>query len=108
MSCFSPRRMLCAAAAAMLLISPTPVQAESMPTDALLPVQSAWEALCDRATQWFRQLRPDTGADDARMLVPGGQNIGVALMCEGVLVVGTSDPGTQEAPRGRRASVPVM
>ena len=33
-----------------------------------------------------------------RYLIPGGQNVGVALRCDGVVVVGTSDPSGAQSP----------
>ncbi|MDO4356712.1 MAG: SpoIVB peptidase [Clostridia bacterium] len=33
-----------------------------------------------------------------RTLIPGGQNVGVALRCDGVVVVGTSDPSGAQSP----------
>lgn len=33
-----------------------------------------------------------------KCLIPGGQNVGVALCCEGVIVVGTSDPSGAQSP----------
>ena len=56
-----------------------------------------------RLTEFFPAGR-ESGTDDAehpaadRILVPGGHSVGVALLTEGVIVVGASDLGTTPSP----------
>ena len=100
-----PRRMLCGAAILSLLCAPcaTGVSRQTfspLSGKAVAPVESALNALRERAGEWLDSLRSSRAEPEtaAKRLIPGGDSIGVALLCEGVLVVGTSDPGTVPSP----------
>ena len=108
MSRISPRRIACGAAVLALVWTPGAAGSTRQTFSvtgaspaALAPVESALEALRKRALEWLEQLRTNTlprPDDSARYLIPGGDSIGVALMCDGVLVIGTSDPGAAPSP----------
>ena len=101
------RRAVCGLTAFALISCPCAALAQSDSGSALAPIESALEHLRSEASQWLTSLRvrltaaeptAEASNQDAKRLIPGGQNIGVAMVCEGVLVVGTSDPGAAQSP----------
>ena len=106
------RRALCSMAVLTLLLTPCAAKASpaapppgaSAEANALAPIEDALNRLGDAMRggirQWLAEFFPESPEthEKARLLIPGGQSIGVAMMCEGVLVVGTGDPGTAQSP----------
>lgn len=109
MSTSSLRRALCGAATLALLLCPNAAGAAqtdlSQPATKTGPLSRLSDALQhwlpdahEELLQWLEDAADEPPDHETKYLIPSGQSIGVAMMCEGVLVVGTGDPGTSQSP----------